>query len=202
MKSDAVPPEARPRRLFFALWPEPAVQEEIRRHCKGLLRHAGGRPVAAENLHITLAFLGTTDADQQACVERAADAIALPPFTLTLDQTGHWPRPRVLWLGASEQPPALLALAEGLRRGAIGCGLRQETRPYHAHLTLARKVSRAPADMACRPLVWPVDRFALVASETRAEGAQYTPLRFWPLRGEVPSGEADGQGRPAPASME
>lgn len=198
MKSREAAAEPCVQRLFFALWPDAALRQAIRRHCKALLRHGGGRPVAVENLHITLAFLGTTDARQRGCVERAADAIALPPFELTLDRVGHWPRPRVLWLAPGEQPPALLDLAASLRRGAIACGLRQEARPYRAHLTLMRKVARPPAELACRPLVWPIDRFALVVSETRPEGVRYTPLRFWPLNGAA----TPAQGRPPPASME
>jgi len=169
------------QRLFFALWPDDDQRRLIRRHCKSLLRHGGGRPVATENLHVTLAFLGPVTADQRACVERAADAIRLPPFELNLDHAAHWPRPRVLWVGPSEQPPALLALAAALHQAATACGLKLDARPYQAHLTLMRKVARAPADLAIRPFRWPVRGFVLVESKTLAEGVRYTPLKSWPL---------------------
>ena len=170
-------------RLFFALWPDDELRHTIRRHCKPLLRHAGGRPMATENLHITLAFLGNTTAERRACVERTADAIHLPPFELCIDHAAHWPRPRVLWIGPSEQPQALLDLAGALHAGATACGMKLDSRPYRAHLTLMRKVSRPPAQMAIRPFAWPVDRFVLVRSRTLPEGVRYEVVREWPLDG-------------------
>lgn len=168
-------------RLFFALWPDDDLRHTIRRHCKALLRHGGGRPMAVENLHITLAFLGNTTLEQRACVERAADAIRVPPFELTIDHAAHWPRPRVLWIGPSEQPQPLLDLAAALHEGATACGLKLDARPYRAHLTLMRKVARPPAQMGIRPFVWPVDRFVLVRSKTLPEGVRYEVVREWRL---------------------
>lgn len=170
------------QRLFFALWPTDALRQQLKRRCKHLLQHGGGRPVAVENLHITLAFLGSVTAEQRACVEQAADAIQLPRFSLRLDRAGHWSRPRVLWLGASEQPETAVALANGLNAGARDCGLQTDNRPFQAHLTLMRKVAKPPADLSVEPLVWEVDSFTLVQSYTYPEGVQYTPLRSWPLR--------------------
>lgn len=177
-------PNPRPgeiERLFFALWPDDEVRQEIRRHAKHLLRHSGGRPVVLENLHITLAFLGSVDAAQRQCVERVAEAIALPAFTLQLDQVGYWSRPRVLWLGAHETPDIPMALAKRLAQGCRDCGLSLDRRPFKAHLTLKRKVSQAPPTMEVKPVPWPVESFVLVRSHTRPEGVQYQVVREWRL---------------------
>jgi 2'-5' RNA ligase len=177
-------PPPRLERLFFALWPDDALRQTLKRQCKELIRHSGGRPVALENLHITLAFLGSVDGAQRRCVEQAAAAIALPRFTLTLDQVGHWSRPRVLWLGARETPDTAKQLASQLARGCRDCGLSLDRRPFVAHLTLKRKVREAPPPMELKPIEWSVDQFALVKSHTLPEGVQYEVVGQWPLRVE------------------
>jgi len=180
----------RPERLFFALWPDATLRQQIKRHCKALLRHAGGRPVSLENMHITLAFLGTVDARQRACVEAMADAIRCPPFSLCLDQAGHWARSRVLWIAPRQAPAALTTLATALSDGARECGLNMELRPYHAHLSLKRKLVRAPQMLDFRPLHWHATHFVLVRSVTWQEGVQYEVVREWPLHADA--AEASG----------
>lgn len=177
---DGLMTETTTRRLFFALWPGDDQREQLERYFP-LLRSCGGRRVRAGNLHITLAFLGSVDASTQGCLERAADAIAVPSFTLRLDRLGFWRRPRVVWLGTEQAPPELLALASELKKAMLGCGLEPDTRPFRTHLTMLRKAHRTPRVARTPVLEWSVSRFVLVASETRSEGASYTLLRQWPL---------------------
>jgi 2'-5' RNA ligase len=177
-----IAPPAEVQRLFFALWPSAAVRAQLEARCKPLWRNGGGKAVAVENLHVTLVFLGAVIAEQRACVERAADAIHLPRFSLRLDQVGYWSRPRVMWLGAVEQPPAAVTLADALIAGVRACGLSTDDRPFQTHLTFMRKVAKRPTELAVEPLAWEVDSFALVQSQTFSEGVQYTPLRSWPLQ--------------------
>lgn len=154
---------------------------------KPLLQGCGGRPVLPGNLHITLAFLGSVDADTRRCMEQAADNITLPPFTLQLNELGFWRRPQVVWLGTDSTPPPLLALASALKQAMIGCGLEPESRPFQAHLTLMRKVRRAPEGEPPAGITWPVSDFALVVSDTLPEGVRYAVLRRWalkPVKGE------------------
>ncbi|WP_455199615.1 RNA 2',3'-cyclic phosphodiesterase [Kaarinaea lacus] len=169
------------QRLFFALWPQESIREQVRRHCKSLLRHGGGRPVDPGNLHFTLAFLGNVDVQQQECVEQVADQIRLPRFEFSVDQAGHWPKPRVLWIGPSQMPDVMLVLANELRDGAIQCGIQMDMRPFRAHMTLMRKVSRAREDMSIRPFNWQASSFVLVRSITYAEGVKYQVIKEWAL---------------------
>ncbi|MDT8385348.1 MAG: RNA 2',3'-cyclic phosphodiesterase [Gammaproteobacteria bacterium] len=182
-------PRDRPQRLFFALWPDGALRQRLADCGRPLLQAVQGRPVAMENLHITLVFLGDVDAQQQACLEGQAttfaEGLACPPFELRLDQFGHWPRPRVLWLGAGETPAPLSLLVEQLSTGSRECGLSPETRPYRPHLTLMRKVTRVPVGLLeapFAPLSWPVSGFVLVRSVARPPGVTYEVLREWSLR--------------------
>ena len=181
MCSTQVESAPKTERLFFALWPSDAVRQALRRHCKALLRHSGGRPVAPENWHITLAFLGTVEVTQRACAEQVAAGIHLPPFALRLDHVGHWARPQVLWIGASDTPDTLRSLADRLAQGSRDCGLALDKRPFVNHLTLKRKVDRPPAKLDIKPVDWAVTDFVLVRSRTLPEGVQYTVVNRWPL---------------------
>jgi 2'-5' RNA ligase len=168
------------QRLFFALWPAGAQREQLLRYFP-LLRGCGGRRVRPENLHITLAFLGSVDAATRTCLEQAANNIDIQPFTLYLQQLGFWRRPRVVWLGANEEPPELLTLVGELKKAMLKCGLEPDTRPFRAHLTLLRKAYRTPRVEQIPLLEWPVSHFVLVASQTRPEGAVYEIVRSWEL---------------------
>ncbi len=171
------------QRLFFALWPEDALRAALGRRV-GELTPGHGCPVIRENLHLTLAFLGNTATEVRVCLERAADAIRLPRFELTLDRTGYFPRPQVYWLGASHVPRALKDLVTALQSAQRQCGGDPEPRPFRVHLTLARKVRRQPPPADPAPLHWPVARFALVSSRTFPEGPRYHLERTWMLQAQ------------------
>lgn len=169
-------------RLFFALWPDEASRAAL----AALAREAlpgRGKLVAPENLHITLVFLGGADPQQRACAERAAGAAAAPAFTLRLERLGGFRRAGVLWSAPCETPAPLHTLVDGLNRGLAPCGFEPETRPYHAHVTLARKLERRVRERPHPPIEWPVQAFHLVQSHLHAQGARYRILRSWPLAG-------------------
>lgn len=169
-----------PSRLFFALWPDEALRGSLAPLLK-LQRECGGRAHPPANLHLTLNFLGSVAAQTRDCLEQAADAIVLPPFTLTLDRFGYWPRPRVVWLGCGETPPPLTALVDAVNGVVEGCGMEPERRPYHPHLTLLRKARQLPT-VEAPSLRWPVDAFVLAESVSTPAGVEYRVLRRWCLR--------------------
>lgn len=169
------------RRLFFACWPGARLQQRIAALLPPAIRQHG-RAVPSEKLHITLVFLGTVDIDAQHCLEETATGIGGTAFTLRLDTLGHWRRSQVYWLGPSQTSLALAQLVAALNRAARACGLSTESRPYKAHLTLARKLRRPPPVAPTPPPIeWRVDRFALVESRNEDGGTRYLPLRWWPL---------------------
>lgn len=170
-------------RLFFALWPSEQQQQAWARMAKEWLPRDGSRLVPSQNLHLTLLFIGEVDQDQRRCLEQVADAVGGDPFVLHFDISGYWRRPQVAWWGCSQTPEPLLNLVQALQRGATGCGLKVDQRPYAAHLTLARKVRKAPVPMTPEVGEWGLDRFALLRSQLTPGGALYEPLRYWSLIG-------------------
>ena len=113
------------QRLFFALLPDEAVRKQLRRLQKDLSQ-AGGRPVPAENLHLTLLFLGDVPTEKIEAVRDTAADVAGCRFDLVLDAFGGFKQhnTRVLWLGPSEQPLELSTLHQSLYEKIEGIGLR------------------------------------------------------------------------------
>ena len=168
-------------RLFFALWPDGDTQAALARLAKARLPSGRGRLIVAQNLHLTLAFLGPVDAGTRECAQRAAASLRAPAFALEFRRLGYWPRPRVLWSAPEHIPKGLTMLESMLRKALAACGHAPESRPFRAHITLARKVRGPLGETTHAPLRWPVSDFHLVASQTLPQGARYRPLVSWPL---------------------
>ena len=175
------------QRLFFALSPDRSSEGFQR--LASLSSQCGqfGRPVATDNLHITLAFLGMVTDGQAANAVAAAGQLAPPPaFSVKLDTLGYWKRSKVIWLAPEQPPQALLTLAQQLKTLATECGLEQESRPYKPHVTLAKSVARRPGQL---PLHGKIDfhfsHFGLYISKPVShngrQGVQYHQLGKWPL---------------------
>lgn len=170
-------------RLFFALWPPATVLAGIGRsqtHLAGVR----GRATRPGQLHLTLLFLGGVTPECRDCLVEQASAISLAPFDLELDTLGYWPRPQIVWLGSAVTPEPLQQLVNGLREGALRCGVTVEDRRFRVHLTLVRKVPRQPRlpTGAVTALRWPIREFRLMRSVPRRGGSEYTVLGAWPLR--------------------
>jgi len=157
-------------RLFFALLPDTALRAALGERALALARRIGGRAVPAANLHLTAAFLGDLDAARATALATIGGALAVDPFTLTLDTIGEWHHAGVAWIAPSVVPPPLVALHARLAAALAGAGFAVESRPFRPHVTLVRRRARPLADAACAPLDWRVERVALMVSE-RAGGA-------------------------------
>lgn len=178
----SIQPHESKQRVFFALWPTAEVRAALDALTRQHARH-NGRAVAADNLHLTLVFVGGVTATQRICMEAAAARVVARPFTVTLDSLGYWPRPRALWAGADAAPSALIDLVAQLNTALLPCGYQSEARPFQAHVTLVRKTQRPPDTRRIPPLVWQADDFCLVESMTGEQGSEYRVLARWPLRG-------------------
>lgn len=171
-----------PKRLFFAIELPDEVREQIIAWRAGHFSPDDGRPVAAANLHLTLAFLGEVSASKQQALSQLAGRIRQPGFTLRLDDAGQWLRSRVVWLGMRQPPRGLLQLANMLRAQAARSGCYQSPQPFHPHITLLRDASHAvaiPAPGFCWS--FPVTEFALYASSFKRGRTRYTQLQRWTL---------------------
>ena len=187
--SESRPARRSTRRLFFALWPDTGTRAALARETRKAVRRCGGRPVPPANYHLTLAFLGNQPVDLFDAIVAAAATVRAAPFELTLERYGHWPKPRVFWIGpspvSSEEAATALSAPAGLAAQLWDrlevLGLRREPRPFRAHVTLARKVAALPEVPPPDPLIWKASSFALVESVTEQSGAVYAVAREFAL---------------------
>jgi 2'-5' RNA ligase len=174
---------AETRRLFFALEMPSEIQNQIIHWRAENFPAEAGRPVAAANLHLTLAFLGDVSAEKQKALSLLAGRIPQSEFTLTLDDAGLWARSRVLWLGPRHASLGLIQLANMLRAQAARNGCYQSPQPYRPHVTLYRNVTQ---NVAVPPpnfrWQYKVNEFVLYESIFKQGRTRYEPLARWPLR--------------------
>lgn len=172
-----------PKRLFFALPIPPAIQQQVIQWRAAQFAPDAGRPIAAANLHLTLAFLGEVSEQKQQTLATLAGRIQQPGFNLTLDDAGHWSRSRVVWLGCRQPARGVLQLANLLRAQAARSGCYQSPQPFHPHVTLLRNAAHQVA-IPAPGFRWtfPVTEFVLYSSQFIQGRTQYQPLERWPLR--------------------
>lgn len=172
---------SKPRRLFYALWPDDPVRHALlhwQTHNLSPSVHWQHRA----DLHLTLHFLGAVEGDRVDALIGMGERIEAAAFGLVLDEIGHWPRPRVLWCAPSSIPAELMAFHEDLGRTLVAAGFTIDSRPYRPHVTLARRVVEPPLRNPLTPLSWLVRHWALVESVPGAVPA-YQVLRRWTLDG-------------------
>jgi 2'-5' RNA ligase len=170
------------KRLFFAIELPAPLQRKIVRWRADHFAPEAGRPVAAANLHLTLAFLGEVSDEKQRALAAMAGRIRQPGFGLTLDDAGQWLRSRVVWLGTRQPPRGVLQLANMLRAQAARSGCYQSPLPFHPHITLLRDAGHAVA-IPPPGFQWrfPVNDFVLYESVFARGRTRYTPLQRWTL---------------------
>ncbi|MEM7256602.1 MAG: RNA 2',3'-cyclic phosphodiesterase [Pseudomonadota bacterium] len=169
-------------RAFLSLFPDPQNALAIEQWAASCWPNIQRR-VPAQNLHITLAFLGNIDQSVAADIsDMIAEKSLVAAFSMTFDQVGYWPQPQVLWLGAQNPTPPVNELAEGCRSIANRAGISVKGRQFEPHITLARKPSQPPQ----APLLDPsftieFDTLCLCESFLDKRGARYQVREAWPL---------------------
>ncbi|MCM3786693.1 RNA 2',3'-cyclic phosphodiesterase [Neobacillus mesonae] len=97
-----------------------------------------------EDYHITLQFLGDTDASDLEKLHQALKeaAIHVQPFPLKIGDPGYFGSdrsPRVFWRGVEGELDSLFLLYKSIVESTVPLGFVPEDRPYRPHITTARK---------------------------------------------------------------
>ncbi|MDH0648890.1 RNA 2',3'-cyclic phosphodiesterase [Pseudomonas sp. GD03858] len=181
MIQDARPDGAPFKRLFFALPVGEAQCRALAQWRRGLgLR--SGKPVPADNFHVTLLFLGDVDASQVPAICAVVDRLKRPqaPLRLPLDRLQVWPRASALVLEPGQVPMALRQLVYALQQALQPLGLDGQAKEYRPHLTLSRDF-RAPVPEAGQAPDFYLTARSFVLYESRK--GRYWPLAHWALDG-------------------
>ncbi|QFT90252.1 2'-5'-RNA ligase [Bacillus sp. THAF10] len=101
------------------------------------------RWVHPDDLHLTLAFLGRMEPSQKKRIMELLPNVVKQhePFTIVLNNLGTFGNPqspRIFWYGV-EESEQLFSLRKSVYDVCQNIGFTLDTRPFHPHITLARK---------------------------------------------------------------
>jgi len=185
-------------RLFVALEIPSAVRQNLATLLNSF-RSVTREPrwVRAENLHVTLKFLGEV-ADGKVDAVRSALGVIRSDKAVALEfrGLGFFPNekhPRVFWAGM-EATPNLKTLAGDIEGTMEMLGIPREKREFSPHLTLAR-FERPRLPEALRKLIADhqqrefgslrKNEFHLIQSKLKPGGAEYTTIATFPFAPNV-----------------
>lgn len=100
------------------------------------------RWVPAQNIHLTLMFLGDVSQSNVSLINDSlrSETSLTPPMEISLGGIGAFPsmnRPRVIWVGV-EAPANLFSLQRRIAGAMERLGYKKEDRPFSPHLTMGR----------------------------------------------------------------
>ncbi|MFD1885935.1 RNA 2',3'-cyclic phosphodiesterase [Paenibacillus wenxiniae] len=128
---------------------------------------------AAADFHITLQFYGDVDRAKLPELSHtlAATVAGHSPFKLQLGRPAYFglpERPRVWWIDPEGDRSALNALQHDIVHACEAIGYKAEQRPYHPHITIARKYAGsepfealATEDIHLDGIAWQVEEVVL-----------------------------------------
>ncbi|WP_168208464.1 RNA 2',3'-cyclic phosphodiesterase [Janthinobacterium tructae] len=148
-------------RLFYALWPDAATRTAL----LAWQARLQGKPVRAEKLHLTLAFLGQRPASELPALQDILAHTPAHPIPLLFDHASHFAQLALTWAALAQPSPALLDLRTACMHGLAQQGLapRFEHDRFTPHVTLARQAP-PPASQDFAPIAWQADELVLVES--------------------------------------
>jgi RNA 2',3'-cyclic 3'-phosphodiesterase len=177
-------------RLFIAI----AIPEDVRETLAQCIRELRGvapdaKWVRAENLHVTLKFLGETDPAKLPAIQRQLASINhMEPVSCNFHGLGFFPNqryPRVFWVGM-ETSVRMILLAENIDEEMNEIGFPLDKRAFTPHLTLARLdppgmppqlAAAAKQNEERRFGSLTANEFHLVESKLKPTGAEYTTIQ-------------------------
>ncbi|MEJ5186144.1 MAG: RNA 2',3'-cyclic phosphodiesterase [Candidatus Geothermincolales bacterium] len=187
-------------RLFVAVDLPPELKEKIGKALPNFReRCTDVRWVKAENLHLTLKFLGHVESGKVEFINRALQGVCAhaTPFRLRLCGGGAFPdegKGRVIWVGIEGDVEKAAELAERIETKLEELGFDREERSFRPHITLGRMKRPRP----CRDLVeewrailedmgetgFTASEVTLFQSVLSREGPRYFPVEVFALKGD------------------
>jgi 2'-5' RNA ligase len=188
-------------RIFIAVDIPTHLQQLIQQKTEPVRKVLGTslvRWVAAQNLHLTLKFLGDVSPASLDMLTQMlrAEADLVPAFDMQVSGFGAFPgpkRPRVLFIGI-QAPAALEALNRGIESACTRLGYASEGHGFSPHLTVGRvrqgippegqqKIRTTLAQTMIDSLgTARVDSVHLYKSDLKPTGSVYTKLFSAPLK--------------------
>ncbi len=169
-------------RVFFALWPDHAIQKQFAHLAKTLVLTSGGRQVKTQNIHLTLAFLGNVAINRLPELQSAVCNVTAQAFSLSIQKTHFWKRNRIIHAYAESFPAELFSLVDALRNALSTAEFTVDQRTYKPHITLIRNAKIHTDIDLIQPIQWHAKQWCLIQSKQTDNGVDYIPLHCWLLK--------------------
>lgn len=182
-------------RLFIAIEIPPDVKSQF----APVLRELKAVPVdvrweSFEKLHITLKFLGDTNADLLPQIIRHLDTAihCVSPFAVRYSGLGCFPNqrdPRIIWIGVEDMQHAMHPLVESIEKTMAALGIERDRKAFHPHVTIGRIRSqrnirdllRTMESTTLKSHTTNVSHIVLVKSELKPGGSEYSTVKTFHL---------------------
>lgn len=180
-------PQDRKIRCFIGVAPQAALRQvlvDYQQYLKTILSNQQLRWTQADNLHLTLKFMGNLDHCQLSALTEhlSFELDECGRFTALLEGIQWFPstrEPRVIAL-LSAANTKLQTLATRCDKASKKIGVPANHSPFRGHITLARNKGKGPASHALKQMIEPlelqVNRVSIFQSHLTAQGAIYRPL--------------------------
>ena len=175
-------------RLFTAIPMPEHVKEQLAEFQQPI---EGVRWQDKDKLHLTLKFLGDTDAQKAEKLQEELQEIELNAFSLTLKGFGYFPegkKPSVLWAGI-EPNDSLTSLYQSIEQVCTSLGFEEDNRSFKPHVTVARVNGGRKRDVMSfinqhkqfRIDNVRIEEFVLYESKLHPDGARHIRLKSFSL---------------------
>lgn len=169
-------------RVFFALWPETSVKEQLYTLAKKYQPQCNARLMQADTLHMTLQFIGEIAHARLPQLLQATDSVFAPSFDFKLEKISCWAHNKIAYAAPISEIAALNHLVKALQQVLVTAHIPFIGTQFTPHVTLLRHVEHAIAPQHIAPIMWRVNTFVLVESVTGKKGVHYRILQKWPLQ--------------------
>ncbi|WP_215656585.1 RNA 2',3'-cyclic phosphodiesterase, partial [Catenibacterium mitsuokai] len=158
-------------RQFIALTFNSSFKEELV-HIIDSLKEEGikGKYYDPDNLHMTLAFFGETNRQDE--IMEIIQSIPFPEITITTNRIGHFKK--IYWVGVKENPE-LDAYVNTLRNTLKQHDIPFDDKPFYPHITILRKAEEG--DRTLQEVSTKDIKVELLQAHYLEEGLKYLPYK-------------------------
>lgn len=158
-------------RQFIALTFNSSFKEELV-HIMDTLKEEGikGKYYDPDNLHMTLAFFGETNRQDE--IMEIIQSIPFPEITITINRIGHFKK--IYWVGIQENPE-LDTYVNTLRNALKEHNISFDEKPFYPHITILRKAEEG--DRTLQEISTKDIKVELLQAHYLEEGLKYLPYK-------------------------
>jgi RNA 2',3'-cyclic 3'-phosphodiesterase len=136
--------------------------------------------VTAENLHITLCFIGKLTDSQLEILLDCKPSFNLPPCDIATETVTYWPNSKLIYLSVNDQANYLGQLKTEVEKILTLNGIYSfDKKPFIPHITLFRQLSGIPKLFHQYPMTVQLSEVDLMLSNPNQPANRYQSIQSW-----------------------